>query len=293
MVIVKLQHGQGNQMFQYACGRALALRQGSELKLDLHYLFDRRPAMKFVLRKYELAEYQIEQSFASRKDVIAVGYGLAERIRCRLLRRTARWHNRFYEWTFEPVNDAVLQARGHVYLDGYFQSPAYFKDYASTIRDDFQLWRKPEGRASDVQNRIASCESVCVHVRRADYLSNEILEACSIDYYRDAMSLIGSRLPAPEWFVFSDDIPWCRANFPESGRTRYVDLTDAEGSMHWYHELMRSCRHFVIPNSTFGWWAAYLSESPEKIVIAPQQWFRDPERNKLTRDLIPNEWERL
>jgi hypothetical protein len=267
MVIVKLQGGLGNQMFQYACGRALALRTGAELRLDLHFLLDRRPRPGFVYRNYELNAFRIVQSFASTRDIARAGYGLAERIKARLGRRPARWTRRRFEHLCEPVDRELLTLKPPVYLDGNWQSPAYFHDAQATIRDEFTLWHPPTGEAEELRQRIWACPSVCLHVRRGDFVGSQVTGTCSLGYYDAAIQFIQAGVSDPSFFVFSDDIPWCRQHLQVPTGTVFVDPTAAAGNTHWEQHLMQNCCHFILPNSTFSWWAAYLSDSAKKIVV--------------------------
>jgi hypothetical protein len=115
---------------------------------------------------------------------------------------------------------------------------------------------------------------------------------CSVEYYRRAVELITSRTESPFFWVFSDDLKWCEENLSFINPKRLVFHQAVEGRMEWYLELMKRCRHFIIPNSTFAWWAAFLSSSAEN-VVASLQWFQDEHSDDVARRIVPLSWLRL
>ena len=145
-----------------------------------------------------------------------------------------------------------------------------------------------------MREQIRVCEAICVHIRRGDYVSDpataRVHELCPPAYYRKGLALAASRLARPKAFVFSDDPNWVRANFSAPVPMTVVDI-NAPGDACWDLSLMAACRSFVIANSSLSWWAAWLGSAPEKRVIAPESWFKDPGKN--TDDLIPAGWARI
>ena len=292
MVISKLIGGLGNQMFQYAAGRAIALRTGTPLRLDVSGY------QTFKLFPFGLQRFRVEADIASSEDVDAIHRADRRSILARASRRyprLRRWCRHLVEKERHFHFDAdVPRLRGDIYLEGYWQSEKYFADVAPRIRRELVLRNEPEGVNQEMGRRIIETESISVHVRRGDYVSNMEANAvhgtCSLDYYQAAISHIAASCRAPQIFVFSDDPGWARDNLRTEHPTVFVTHNGPEHS-HEDLRLMRLCNHHVIANSSFSWWGAWLSDRPGKRVVAPRQWFRASHLN--TADLVPPEWTRL
>ena len=192
---------------------------------------------------------------------------------------------------FDP---RVLRAPRNAYMDGYWQSERYFRDAGDRVRGEFTFRDSLEGKSREVADRIASCESVSLHVRRGDYVSRSRVAvrhgACPLEYYGRAVAEIASRVHRPEFFVFSDDARWARDSIHTGFPSTFVDHNDPEHGFDDMH-LMSLCRHHVIANSSFSWWSAWLSRPRGRIVIGPQRWFADSESDSA--DLLPDDWLRL
>lgn len=292
MVVVKLQGGLGNQMFQYAVGRSLALSQKSVLKLDMSYLrYDSR-------RHYSLNCFSINEAFSYDQD-IAKKANMRYRGLLRIIRYIAqqvflhRSYSVFRETQVLPFNPAVLKASGNVYLDGYWQSEKYFVGIGDVLRREFILRRQLSYRGNKILSVISKVNSVSVHVRRGDYVTdpeaNRVHGVCGSKYYQKCFDLILRKISNPHFFVFSDDIKWAKDNLSLDCPMTFVD-NDVQSSCEdlW---LMSQCNHNIIANSSFSWWGAWLNRNPQKIVYAPQHWFNDPDRN--TVDLVPSAWLRV
>ncbi len=143
-------------------------------------------------------------------------------------------------------------------------------------------------------NDIVACPTaVSVHVRRGDYASNPETNrfhgTCSLEYYSDAFAVICDRVDNPTFFVFSDDPAWTRTNIRPPGKTVYVTHNGSAAVEDM--RLMSHCVHHIIANSSFSWWAAWLSSSENKIVVSPEQWLATG--SAPVKDLIPKEWIRV
>jgi Glycosyl transferase family 11 len=299
VVIVQLLGGLGNQMFQYALARHLAHVHGLEVVLDLSILLDHRPGTHVVNRDYALDIFQIEATRASlwqRWKYNAHGAALPIRVLRRLTR--AFFGNDICSeksFSFDPqVLSATVPPR---YLTGLWQSPRYFEPAADLIRRDFTFRQHLPAEAVEIAGALTNPSSVCLNVRRADYVSDagtaDTLGFVGLDYYREADRYLRQQLGIdPRYFVFSDDLDWCRNELKWLGaHTVFVGHDLAGPKFSHYLQLMSRASHFVIPNSTFAWWAAWLSVSQTKNVIVPRQWFRDS--NMDANDLCPPEWVRL
>jgi hypothetical protein len=287
-------------MFQYACGRALALKNNTNLAVDPSPLYDVTPWKEFVLRKYALnVVFSIDPVLnfaAKRQRAIRFPYldTLVNRYYPQLLGHVGRWH---YVKEARYSFDAQLeQCVGDIYLDGYWQTEKYFKHYESTIRSDFTLKEQYLQEANVMAQEIVSSPSVCMHVRRGDYAHNQASRkshnVVTPEFYERATGIVSEKVgPNLKVFVFSDDIPWCRDNLRLKVDHEFVDPDAADIEYGKSIGLMSLCKHFIIPNSTFSWWAAWLSRNHGKIVIAPAKWHNDSSLD--TSDVTPESWIRI
>lgn len=285
MIVSRLIGGLGNQMFQYAAGRALALRRGVPFRVD------RRGFASYKTHAFGLDCFRADVKDAPADQL--PGAAAESRIN-RLLRPFLRGPVRVHPekaFTFDPQ---VLALPDNTYLDGYWQSEQYFNDQAAAIREDFTVRHPPSAENQRWLERIAASNAVSLHVRRGDYVTNPSANAvhgtCDLDYYRRAVDHLRNASGAdPAIFVFSDDPDWVAANLQLPFDMHLVRNNDAATN---YEDLrlMSACRHHVIANSSFSWWGAWLDPAPDKIVVAPKRWFRSDEMDDT--DLIPAAWVR-
>ncbi len=292
MIITRLSGGMGNQMFQYAAGRALALKHGVQLGLDLSFLLDRSARKHFTFRNFNLDVFNIEDHIVEphqvpwqyRKHLRGVLGLYADTFRRRFLKSSGTEKH----FTFDS---SVLSLGPDAYLEGYWQSPKYFEDIKNIIRQDFTLKEILPEPVELLRKEINNNASVCVHIRRGDFVGNALHDVVSADYYGKAIACIEADQKVEKVYVFSDDIEWCKNNILFSQPTTFVGPEYAGKKAEGHLALMSACRHFVIANSSFSWWAAWLGDHPDKVVIAPARWFADPAID--TSDLLPEEWIRL
>lgn len=293
MIIVKLQGGLGNQMFQYAIGRQLSIINNTNLKLDLTFLLDRTPREHLTFRNYELGAFQINPLIAEKSEVRLFNQNdPISRIK-RLFARTklVREKNLRFQST-------ILNSGDQLYLNGYWQCEKYFDAIRTELLNDFTL--KDYSLSELHKNHLRIIESinktnsVSVHFRRGDYVSDKITNSfhgtCSIQFYQDAIKLMAKQVQSPHFFLFSDDPEWILKNRIINDFPTTVVTTS---NMHHDMYLMSLCKHNIIANSSFSWWGAWLNRNPEKMVIAPKRWFAKDELNPQTQDLIPQNWIRL
>ncbi len=286
-VVVKLQGGLGNQMFQYAFSRALSDKLKTDVALDI---LDYRTAS----RKFGLGAFNCELKFSDESDrrrlrtpflklkrelkkIVGLPYSLSPT------------HCRVESFRFDSsVFDRPLPC----YFEGHFQSEKYFSGISGQIRKEFEFARAAEFSAHSLFSEIVSGESVSVHVRCGDYLrrrrTRRILHVCTRSYYERAIEQARRRLGNPKFYLFSDDIALTLKMYEFM---RGFTPVEASGDVHEMF-LMSRCRHNIIPNSTFSWWAAWLNPNPEKLVIAPQQWFT-PLAGIDYRDVVPESWTKV
>jgi hypothetical protein len=166
------------------------------------------------------------------------------------------------------------------------------------LRKDFSLKGNITNKyLNTVKNDILNCNSVCVHIRRGDFLTNPTHGFVGLEYIVSAMKKIKGKIdpekignlgPSIKFFIFSDDIEWCKSHIQSKEEIYFVMDSPNKEKSGIILEIMKNCKHFIISNSSFSWWAAWLSENPEKIVIAPKRWFHEFDAD--TCDLIPERW---
>lgn len=292
MVISQIFGGLGNQMFQYAVGRALSLAHGESLRLDVSGFYSFAHHQGFEL----LRLFDLPAEVASLGDVQGqLGWQSREGVR-RILGQPRMAMLRSSRFVVEPHFQywpGINQIPRNCYLSGYWQSEKYFKMYVDVIRSDFKF-KEPLSTSNLVLvEEIAQTVAVSLHVRRGDYANNPKTNSahglCSLDYYREAIKHVMLRVNRPHFFIFSDDIAWAKKNLKIEFPHQYIAHNQGAES---YNDmrLMSICDHHIIANSSFSWWGAWLNPNLEKIVIAPKRWFAN-ETN--TQDLIPQSWLRV
>ncbi len=293
MIVVKLQGGLGNQMFQYAAGRVLSYKYNVPLKLDIRFLLDRTPRKNAIFRDFDLDIFpNISIDFATKKDIAAFTVPFSANPFFYFLKRKLKRDRNVFKETSVNYQPEFNSITGNVYLDGYWQSEKYFKSLNEIIRHDFSFGTFAVEKNLKLKDEILSQNSVCINVRRGDFVSNPNSSGfhgfTGLDYILNAVKLITKKINSPHFFIFSDDIEWCEENIKLDFPLRIVDHSHAGYKFSDYLRLMTYCKHFIIPNSSFAWWAAWLSNYKDKTVIAPVQWFKDDRID--TKDLIPEGW---
>lgn len=278
-VITRIHSGLGNQMFQYAAGRALSLRLGVPLLLDIGWFADHGGARP---RAYGLGAFDL--------DAVVVGPEVAVGVPKIIEPYRHYWHG-LEEVTAAPVA-----------IQGYWQSPRHFGRWRDIIRADFAFPPLPSDAGRAVAAHIAATpNAVAVHIRRGDYVADRGTRErwggiCTPAYYAAAFNLLATRYGRRTLFLFSDDPAWLKANFHVPfHETVVVDVPEhAAAPVHDMH-LMSLARHHVIANSTFSWWGAWLAVALDPVVISPGRWTNDSpaETGYGMRDRLPSSWIRL
>lgn len=284
-VVSRITGGLGNQLFQYAMGRALAERHGARLLLDLtHY----GVAGAHTHRGFELGAFNTRFEVASEADLAHFRPSLIRRMLVRTglapLPRVVQQRG----FGFDPE---VLGAKLPVYLDGTWQSEQFFATCSGALRTELTLKDPLLGEAAALATDLRSQASVSVHVRRGDYAhdpkTRDYHGLLGTAYFTAAMQWMLERVPDAHFFVFSDEPQWAREHLrAEAPLTVLPVRTGPEDLL-----LMAQCRHHIIANSSFSWWGAWLNPSAAKLVVAPQRWFADDTIG--TNDLLPASWTRL
>jgi hypothetical protein len=282
MIVVKLISGLGNQLFQYAVGRQLALRHNVPLKFDVSFFKNQK------LRSFKLDNYNINAQIASVEEIskllywentsgfVSKMYKKAERI---IPRNKRPYFKELEWWRYDPE---LFNVSSRVYLDGYWQHYKYFEDVQPGIFDELTLKKHDGGEEVLLENIMNNSSSVSIHIRRGDYLTDpdayNLMGVMPLSFYLKAIDFMNSKLGNPSYFVFSDDILWAKENLKIKSPVTFVDL--GENSKDFVElNMMSKCHHNIIANSSFSWWGAFLNQNPGKIVIAPSNWVARPEIN--------------
>ncbi len=287
MIIVNLKGGLGNQMFQYALGRALTLKNKDFLKLDIQSL-SKAKKLGNIFRPFDLEAFAIYKDIATPAESASLRYpyGFFSKILGALNRKICRPNT-------VAFNKKVFTLTGNQYLDGYWQSPLYFNSIRETLLSDFTLRDSLSESGQALLAKIKSTTSVSLHVRRGDYAMNpRVLRengVCSVGYYEKAVREIEKTHKDVTYYVFSDDINWVKSNILLPDKT-VVFVEDVTLTTPQELYLMSQCRHNIIANSSFSWWAAWLNQHEDKVVIAPTPWFNTIIYDK---NLIPESWIQL
>jgi hypothetical protein len=294
MIIVELQGGLGNQMFQYACGKALSLKHNQKLLIDSSLLGPTKAETKdFMQRDYELAVFKLNAEVVGKQLLKSFEDSSFYKKTRKLLKLP--YKKCYHEIPGEGASQ-LDKITSPVLLKGYWQSEQYFLDYKKEIRRDFAFQPDPIGEIEGALNQINKTNSVSVHFRRGDYLSNpvakKVLGPLDIGYYAGAIKKIQNELGNPFFYIFSDDPEWVKKNLPLSKNYKIMEEFQYN-KPHYDLLLMSNCKHHIIANSSFSWWGAWLNADPKKIVIAPNRWFADEQMNKNSTYLVPREWIKL
>ena len=294
MIYIKLQGGLGNQMFEYACAYAMSKEMNDTICID------KSGITNLTHNVYSLDYFNISNSNMIDRYPIEkkkpVGNKIVNHFVWRARNKNIREEYKTVsklQWLFN-IFGIYYCIDGYVrfhktlardkYLEGYFQSPKYFDKYREEIQKEFSLKDKLD---SEMYHKISSNNSCCVHIRRGDYTVATNHLVCTIDYYKQAMKLMKEKVGDIKFYIFSDDINWVKENIKFDYDVEYVEENNPN-----YIELglMSSCKHFILSNSSFSFWAQYLAKNDNKVVIAPNRWFNDPNQ---PCDIYEDSWIKL
>lgn len=289
MIIVRLNGGLGNQLFQYAAGYSLAVKNNDILKIDISG-YEAHKNQKQIYRNLDISDFSISAAIASPEEINKSKNPLSYFSKALRLIKQKILKLYFIDW-----HPKILDQVGDVYLDGYFQTEKYFIDRVDSILQEFTLktefYQSIEPLIRDIQcNPI----SVSLHIRRGDFVEDPKARqhhlVCDVAYYERAISSLQKKFPNLHLYIFSDDPDWVKENLP-----LFVDATfisSGKGANNLLRPsqelvLMSKCHHHIISNSSFSWWGAYLNRLPEKFVLAPDIWNKGPTSQP---NILPDDW---
>lgn len=278
MITVCLSGGLGNQMFTYAYARALQ-EENKEKKLIIDTYDFKHDFREYSMYHLKLNE-NLKKSSSLREKLLRIylRFNFGNKMDSRptdeqfyILAKKGFYYD-FFPYSHRPVEQNSKKIK---VVKGYFQSHKNFENIKNVIVEEFTVVTPPSEANQKTLDEISKDNAVCVHIRRGDYVNNpgnKALNICTEEYYLKAMDIISNKVENPVFYVFStghDDIEWIKQNYRFNYNVRYVDLDNPD-----YEELrlMYNCKHFIISNSTFSWWAQYLSKNENKVVVAPSEW---------------------
>ena len=276
MIIIQIEGGLGNQMFQYALGIFFQVKH-VPVKLDISKF-----EQQYGHNGYELERvFNINANYCSKTEREVVKR--LSKLRHLLLNTPYKEKG---EWQWQYKKEVSLLKFG--FLKGYWQAGEYFAEAEKEVKQKFRFRPVEDDQNKIMLSKILNSNSVSIHIRRGDYVNSDINSSLQFSYYTEAIKFINNSISNPSYFVFSDDIEWAKENIKQErvnfigwnkGNNSYIDM-----------QLMSNCKHNIIANSSFSWWAAWLNSNHDKTVVAPQQWMRHLSKSN---DIIPKEWVQL
>lgn len=290
MIIIKIDEGLGNQLFKYAFARSLSYDLGTELYIDKFNPYSNKEYFKKKImtqagKIYNIlcnSSYYMNTNFHYNfshylEDIPHAQYFLNHfNIKEKIFKKKMKRVN-FYNFPY--VGDENLlefpkieNIKTPAYISGAFQSEKYFLHNKDIIKEDLKLKHPAKGKNKEIAEDIQNNNSIAIHVRRGDYLKIPSMGICTLDYYKKAINFISKQVNNPKFYIFSNDPKWTQENIKIDHPTYYVTNNPPEKG---YEDLrlMTLCDNFIIANSSFSWWGAWLSENKNKIIIRPEPWF--------------------
>ena len=287
-ITIRLMGGLGNQMFQYATLRNMQLNNDSEGIIDLVGITNKTHNV-YGLNNLNISDdIKVINNTKSIKGFIShLLYGFYW-----VFLRNRKSGRNFLK-SIQPylnsigiylvVDDYIKLNNINIndnYMVGYFQSINYFKDNEKVIKQELQVKDILSGKNKKIQKEMHDSNSVCIHIRRGDYVGSTF-EVCTKDYYYNAIKEMNKHIKNPKYYIFSDDIKWVKENLEFSGDYTIIDW---KNNQYEDLKLMSSCKNYIMSNSTFSYWAQFLSQNDKKIVIAPSMWFSDGKKMDIYED---------
>lgn len=264
-VIVQILEGLGNQMFCYATGRALALRNDVPLYLDTHSQY----RINRFNRKYLLDNYEISGQVLS--QIVGLSGNVGHLLWKTKLFRPGRNVNFYIERSYALDEHLVdLPVDRPTFLLGYWHHETYFLDAREQIIKDFERKVSPSRQSMDIASRISRAESVCIHAR--SYKELKAQNQFPVKYIQEAARMFQERLKNPEFFLFTDDYAWVVDHLQIDAPVVHVSCNASRGDQGAIDDmwLMNRCQHYILSSSSFGWWGAWLADNLDSLVIAPR-----------------------
>jgi len=299
MIIVALSGGLGNQLFQYATAKSIALNLNCTLKIDnswfkkIHIIEDFSHENATTIRDYSLKHFKIDSQIAGESLLNWIQRFRIYSKKSKLFKAIGNIFLKQFQYQYITSNEfsiEKIQSEKRVYLNGYWQNNTIIEENREQLLREFKLRDDINSENKTFLDQIKKTNAVAIHFRRGDYInkpnSKKLHVNLSDQYYDEAIEQMNSNIKNPYYYIFSDDINWVRNNIRLPENIKFIDSDSGE---HEHLYLMSQCNHFIIANSTYSWWGAWLSTSQNKIVISPKYWYNDFNLNdKIIR--IPEDW---
>jgi hypothetical protein len=290
-LISRIKGGLGNQLYCYAAARRLSLKNNVQLIIDDVSGFKRDYQYQ---RKYMLDNFNIPCKIATPFERLEP----FERIRRGVLKKSSNFkvfeNKKYIEQEFDDYDSRLLNVKlsQDTYIDGLWQSENYFKDIKSILLEDLAITPPSDSKNLEIEKEIQNSESVAVHIRWFETAENSDSNT-NTTYYTKAIEIMENMIDNAHYFIFSDNIEAVKKNIDFSNKkVIFINNNIREEDAIWDFWLMSQCKHFILANSTFSWWAAWLSQtSIDKKVIFP----RLPEKSEIKwswdyEGQMPNDW---
>lgn len=289
MITVRLQGGLGNQLFQYAFARSIATNRRLTFSLDTSLLSKSRA--EITLRYFELSFFNYQGKIEKKRSLSLLKFISRNKWIASLFRLPY-----YYKEIPDTYDENFLNLPPDTVYEGYWQCYKYFQNISKILMDDLDK-RIPLSSASELSLKkiISSHNSVAIHIRRGDYLTNpaaiKFHGALSMDYYSESISRVLNYLDKTHFFVFSDDPEWCKKNIKfKSNEVTFISHNTGANS--WQDLILMSyCNHHIIANSSFSWWGAWMADQRhgvKRTIFAPKRWFYGADTNSVDR--FPQHW---
>lgn len=283
-IIIQLSGGLGNQMFMYATARAFALRHGHQLYIDTETGFKNDVTYK---RTFDLGNFRIKYNQASNIDSYKFKFGHIYQKICRRIGKHLLFPSKLYikEFNHQFVPRLLKKSPflSDVFLEGYWQKEYYFKEFEDIIRKDFILNKEISFKAKSYLNMIkdSSITPIAIGIRRYQEVTNSSLYQLENEhFYLKAINFLIERINNPLFFIFTQTPEWVKENITSKIKAQFCYISGNEAFEDLF--LFSQCTNFIISNSTFYWWGAWLSTSPNKIVVTTNKF--------PSKDLCLKEW---
>lgn len=291
MKIIYFFDGLGNQMFQYAYYKAIKSRENNiygdlnSFRRDekIHNGYELERIFKINIEE----KFTIFNNFFSRARLKRIN--LFIKIIHKILRKL-KLIIYIEDWN-ESIEERLNKKRVY-FLTGWWQSEKFFKNIEDEIKKEFKFPEITDKNNRKIIEKIQNTNSIAVHVRRGDYLNDKGLGGLApLEYYKRGIGYIENKIKNPVYFIFSNDIEWCRKELNLKENVYYIDWNKGKDS-YKDMQLMSLCKHNIIPNSSFSWWGAWLNSNPNKIVVAPEKWFNDCTKMDYS-NIVPESWVKM
>lgn len=289
MIVLKSIGGLGNQLFQLAYALQVSQEKGNQ-----SIFIDNSSFKKYKIRNYELENFKINSSLYYIEDekiskkikYSQYLYRIYQKI-VRVVRRENKIGIKMFKllsnygllYNFDiyhySLNLKAINTK-NLYIYGYFQSEKYFDGVKDIINKEFRVNTKMSNKEHETLKKIKSGISVALSIRIGeDYQKSKVFDVYQLEYYKKAMKMIAEKLPNVTFYIFSDDVNKVKQEFEFDYSVFYIEGFKEHESF----RLLYSCDHFIISNSSFSWWGAYLGENSTKIVISNSKWYKNPKDN--------------